>query len=510
MYTPHLPEIRDSTHSHPRSGAVYRGISAGRGKFISVEEVPRAVAFAVAKDRSQETIAIDIKSDSLRRTISNALGVYFGAASPQSPDLGTLLNNYSALKRHLETLRSLLPDYPETLEFGLLVEDLLPDRAVFDGLGMERPGGQYVLSQAQRRDLHERSIDTGLDVLDDTFRLGIMPLDVTEDTLRALSTRYVQKTLPDGFAAPREPSVPETLPETPAPRYDPVFPSGVEAEQPSSYKSFSNLALRIKKGRQTGGPGALDTPASLADHVDHFPKVGSPLRSDTLKGVNGYATDDLLGVNNGILTPLSALESSNVAVGVGGTAPIHRRTDVFHTGMGMGMGSVPPAMSAPLDSGLCEYFTSRSEGTPETDFDPLFLGARDALLPAASLPTTATTCIPGINGSLLDMGSTKGRSAHVLRQQLGRDLIASLTGLCRSVRDAVGRAEAGSPASSVSAHFASFIRVWSAGIGAFRRVTNNHPPRGLLEVLDCLVVASAMCAAADRCSGQDGGSMYFE
>lgn len=489
------------------SGAVYHGISAGRGKFIAVEHVPRAVAFAVAKDRVQETITMDIKSDPLRRTISNALGVYFGAASLQSPDVSTLLDNYSALKRHLETLHSLLLGYPETLEFRLLVEDLLPDRAVFDGLGMEKTGGPYVLSQAQRRDLHERSIDTGLDVLDDTFRLGIMPFDVTEDTLRALSIRYAQKALPDGLPAPGELSVPEALPETPAPRYDPVFPSGVEAEQPASYKSFSNLALRIK-GHQTGGSSALDTPENLADPVDHFPKVGSPPRSDSLKGINGYAADDFPGADDGVLTSLSALESPDVAVGVGGTAPIHRTMDIFHTGIRMG--PVPPAMSAPLDSNLGEYFTSRSEGIPETDFDPLFLGARDVLSPAASLPTTATTGITGINGSFLDRTSTEGKSAHMLRQQLGRDLIAALTGLCRSVRDAVGRVETGSLASTVSAHFASFIRVWGAGINAFRRVINNHPPRGLLEVLDCLVVASAMCAAAGTCSGQVGGSMYFE
>ena len=47
--------------------------------------------------------------------------------------------------------------------------------SIFDGLGLEQPS-RLPMSQAQLRDLHERSIDTGLDVLDDTFRLGIPAL----------------------------------------------------------------------------------------------------------------------------------------------------------------------------------------------------------------------------------------------------------------------------------------------------------------------------------------------
>lgn len=476
------------------SGAVYRGISAGRGKFIAVGEMPPAVAFAVAKDRSQQTITIEIKSGSLGHTISNALGIYFGAASSQSPDLGTLLDSYGVLKRHLETLHSLLPGHPEILEFRLLVEDLLQDRAIFDGLGLEQPS-RLPMSQAQLRDLHERSIDTGLDVLDDTFRLGILPFDVTEDTMRALSARYAQTALPDGLAAPDELYRREMTPGSPA-RHDPLFPSGAEPERPASYQSFSNLALRIKGLR---GDTDLEPPppSNTADSVGRYFKAGSPLRPD-----------DSLGVDNGIFTSLSALENAGVGDGLRGTT-LSRKASPFHTGMGMGPAG--PTMGAEPDDDYSEYFTSRSEGIPEIESEPVFLGARDAVLPAASLPTTSANGFPGVGiGFAGESLTTEGKSTHLLRQRLGRDLVASLTSLCRTVRDVIGQAEAGSLESSVSAHFASFIRVWSEGVGVFRRVISNHPPRGLVEVLDCLVVASTMCTAVGFCSARYNGSMYFE
>ena len=140
----------------------------------------------------------------------------------------------------------------------------------------------------------------------------------------------------------------------------------------------------------------------------------------------------------------------------------------------------------------------------------MFLRARDAVLPAASLPTTSANGFPGVGiGFAGESLTTEESLRHLLRQRLGRDLVASLTSLCRMVRDVIGQAEAGSLESSVSAHFASFIRVWSEGV---RRLPAgcNDPPRGLVEVLDCLVVASTMCTAVGFCSARYNGSMYFE
>ena len=452
------------------------------------------------KDRSQQAIAIEIKSATLGRTISNGLGVYFGAASPRPPDVNTLLNNYGALKRHLETLDSLLPGYPETLEFRLLVEDFLLDGAVFEGLELELPGPPHVISQEQLRDIHARSIDTGLDILDDSFRLGIMPFDVTDDTLRALSTRYTQTALHAGIAAPGDLGPPIIPSGSHAPRHDPVFLRDAEPEQPASYQSFSNLALRIKSAPQGSDVNSLLLP-NAEDSANRCFKAGSPLRPDTTKG---YA-DSSLGLDSDVFTSLSALENEDGPVGLGDWA-VARGTTPFHKGVGF----AGPAVSTELSGGFGEYFTSRSEGIPETDFEPLFLGSRDAVLPAASLPTTTATGILGISGDLFGGTLTEGKSVHLLRQKLGRDLVASLTSHCRTVRDAIGNAEPGSLESSISAHFTSFIRVWSEGVGVFRRVTSNHPPRGLLEVLDCLVVASAMCATVGSCSGRESGTMYFE
>ena len=136
-------------------------------------------------------MSIDIRSKSLVRTVSNAIGTYprSGDLFLPPPDLRTLLENYDPLKQHLEFLQSHIPGHPDTQEFRLLVEDILMDKAVFEGLGLEHQDRPYLLSQAQLRDLHENSVDTGLDVLDDSFSLGIMPFDMNRDLRVALCKR---------------------------------------------------------------------------------------------------------------------------------------------------------------------------------------------------------------------------------------------------------------------------------------------------------------------------------
>ncbi|MBE3049231.1 hypothetical protein IMZ48_43380 [Candidatus Bathyarchaeota archaeon] len=506
-------------------GAVYSGISAGRGKFVAAGEIATApcVVFTVAKNRLKRTISVDIQSGPLSRTIANALGTYLGPGGPHPLDLRTLLANYDTLKQHLEFLQSHLPGNPETHEFRLLVEDFLQDRAVYEGLGLEQPDRPYVVSQTQLRDLHERSLDTGLDALDDCFRLGAIPFDMGDDNLNELTKRYSQIALSGDIDTPNGPYGPTIHPESLVPPRDHVFPSsGADPEPPGSYQSFSNLALRIKGPQATGlflkPPETLPNPAPPAfDSMDRLFKVGSPFRPS--QPHEQYALDDsTVGLSSGNFTSLSVLEDMNMPIGFGDVAPLPRaRASSFHPGMA----SMDPTLSMPLDLSSCGYITSRSEGIPERDMglmnwetesEPVFFGAQThSPLSPVSLPVTTFHNVPSVSqGYGPGIPKKEKQSPHLLRQQLGRNLIASLTELCKMVRDTIGISEAGSMESSISFHFTSFKGVWDGGVRVFRQIIDNHPPRSLFEVLDCLVVASAMCTATASYKDQDDGSMYLE
>lgn len=507
-------------------GAVYSGISAGRGKFVAVDKISPApcVAFSVVKDRLKRTISVDIQSRSLTHTISNALGTYLGPVGSGSPlpDIRTLLDKYDPLKQHLEFLQSQIPDHIEAQEFRLLVEDFLLDAAVFEGLSLEQSDRPYVLSQGQLRDLHEHSVDTGLDVLDDCFRLGTIPFDMSDDDLSALTKRYSQIALSSDLVTPSLSPERWAHPKSFASLHDPVFAlGGAEPEPPGSHQSFSDLALRIK-GPELESPSPcifnppLNQVPTAEDSVDHFFKIESPLRPGPT--YERHALDDsAVGLSSDGFTSLTELENPNMFGGFGESAPPRRaRASSFHNGMGL----IDTALDIPPEADFGQYTTSRSKGALvdgigmlswETVSEPVLFGARpSSSLPVPPVPTPAFHGAPSVSLTYGSKMLKEKQSSHLLRQQLGRNLIASLTGLCKTVRGAVGKSEAGSLESTTSSHFTSFMTVWSGGIRAFRQAIDNHPPRGLVEVLDCLVVATAMCTAMESYKDQDDGSMYFE
>ncbi|CAI4212906.1 unnamed protein product [Parascedosporium putredinis] len=104
------------------------------------------------------------------------------------------------------------------------------------------------------------------------------------------------------------------------------------------------------------------------------------------------------------------------------------------------------------------------------------------------------------------LGAHKRRSAQMRRQILGKNLITYLDCLCRRVRDTLAGSAAGTLEATLALHFSSFAKVWDGGLAAFRQVINNHPPSGLIEVVDCLVVASALCTS--MCN--DDSAMYLQ
>ena len=484
------------------------------------------IVFAAKKNRSKRTVSIIVQSASLRRSVSNVLGFHPCSVDGHLSDISLLLNDYVRLKHHLEFLHSHLPGHFETQEFRLLVEDFLLDRCVFDGLGIEQPDRPYTISQEQFRDIHERSVDTGLDVLDDSFRLGALPFDIGDDDLNALTERYSQIALssdrisPNGLSGSNMRSTDLTLHHE-----DPMFaPVRAAPDQPGSYHSFSNLSVRIKGPEAWGTfPNSFDTPQNepltAVDSWDRFFKAGSPLRpSHTYER---YTLDDsAVGLSTGGYTSLSAIEDTSMSIGLDSFIPPFRaRANSFHNGMGPVADSATHIPMSGDSDELISYFSERipTKDTnlldQETESQPvMFEGTCDNTSSLAiALHKTVLHDIPDPDQSCnARKPSWEGQSSHVRRQQLGRNLITSLNGLCRKVRDAIGKPAAGSFESSIFNHFASFMGVWDGGIRVFRQIIDNQPPRGLLEVLDCLVVASAMSTAISSYDNYDDGSMYFE
>ncbi|KAH7309504.1 hypothetical protein B0I35DRAFT_82684 [Stachybotrys elegans] len=82
------------------------------------------------------------------------------------------------------------PHSQDTAEMRLLIRDLLLDKAVYEGIGMEvfRQRGIWPETLVQR--IHQRSIEAGLDEIEDCFVLGLIPEPMNRDYMEALNARY--------------------------------------------------------------------------------------------------------------------------------------------------------------------------------------------------------------------------------------------------------------------------------------------------------------------------------
>ncbi|KPM37280.1 hypothetical protein AK830_g9291 [Neonectria ditissima] len=174
------------------SGHVYRALSSGSGKYVEIGarcSLP-TLSFIVEKDRFTRSITVEIISLGLKQAVCHAIRHPTASLASLELDFNTVLKNYKALKAHLKSIRERYPYDDVTSEMQLLVEDLLLERALYDGMNMDVLRQRQVLCVAHLQDIHARNVSTGLNEIEDCFSLGLIPDNISEQYLEALNLRY--------------------------------------------------------------------------------------------------------------------------------------------------------------------------------------------------------------------------------------------------------------------------------------------------------------------------------
>lgn len=174
------------------SGHVYRALSSGSGKYVEIGarcSLP-TLAFIVEKDRFSRSITVEITSLGLKQAVSHAIRQPTASAASLELPFNTVLKNYEALKAHLNDLRERYPYDDVTSEMQLLVEDLLLERALYDGMNMDLLRQRQILCVAHLQDIHAQNVDIGLNEIEDCFSLGLIPDNISEQYLEAMNLRY--------------------------------------------------------------------------------------------------------------------------------------------------------------------------------------------------------------------------------------------------------------------------------------------------------------------------------
>ncbi|KAK2017750.1 hypothetical protein LZ32DRAFT_417234 [Colletotrichum eremochloae] len=502
------------------SGDVFQAVSPGSGVYLPLHSSPGPLpAFSVSKCRSSKTIGVEIRSLTLLQTLAIAM--------PSPFDFPSILSNYAKLKSHLHHLETISPSHSATVELRLLVVDLLLDRALYAGIGTETYRSNGNLSLGQLHDMHQRSVDAGLDDLDACFSLGLLP-DVMDDAyLEALAAKFTELSLAGDMTALYN-------------LCEPVVRSGeVEWEMNTDlllelldrglldiYRYVLDLASRTRD-RSSGQTASFlrditHDPLHVAIRLGHIQQVDSLLQQGT--SFLGVHHSDLAegSAKHVVLTPLSAavywrqprivraILSKNIfadgmkeavamavsdgddeimqilfsfgVMNVSGTPVSNNPFEPFaELGLlnqvgGGGVPLVPPGVEIAVDFEDCQHPLSNDKPGPSVAIQETNRQERDRA--ATNMPKE----------------SIRHKPWRHRRRVLGQTLVLHMRALCCQLRD-VCICSDHLEVRDVASKFAFADSVWGRGLKAFRGLMQDSPPSTLLEVVDSLVVANAIYLA---------------
>ncbi|KAK1990508.1 hypothetical protein LX36DRAFT_403725 [Colletotrichum falcatum] len=508
--SPHCPGLAHGC------GDVFQAVSPGSGVYLPLHSSPAPLpAFAVSKCRSSKTIGVEIRSLTLLQTLAIAM--------PSPFDFPSILSNYSKLKSHLHHLETISPSHSATVELRLLVIDLLLDRALYAGIGTETYRSNGHLSLGQLHDMHQRSVDAGLDDLDACFSLGLLP-DVMDDAyLEALASKFTELALAGDMTALYN-------------LCEPVIRSGeVEWEmntdlllelldrgQLDIYRYVLDLASRTRDS-------SLGHTASFLRDITHDPlhvaiRLGHVQQVDTLL----QQGSSFLGVHHSnlsegsaehvVLTPLSAAVYWRQPRIVRAILSKNIFADGMKEAVAMAVSDGDSEIMQILFSfGVMDVSTTPAPDNPFESFADLSLlnqaGAGQVPLapPGVEVAVHFEEHQPPLNSSGLgpsagmqgtdrqERDRAAGMSKEPVRRKprrhrrrvLGQTLVLHMRALCSQLRDVCICSEH-AEVRDVASKYAFADSVWGRGLKAFRALMQDSPPSTLPEVVDSLVVANAI------------------
>jgi hypothetical protein len=120
-------------------------------------------------------VTIAFRSRHLKQIISHVLGQDVIPPLQLTLDFGQVLQHYVDLRFELDELDCHSPYGDTTKEMRLLVDDILLERSLYDGLDINLLRQQGIISTALLQDIHQRNMDIGINDLEECFRLGQTP-----------------------------------------------------------------------------------------------------------------------------------------------------------------------------------------------------------------------------------------------------------------------------------------------------------------------------------------------
>ncbi|KAI3554395.1 hypothetical protein CABS03_06948 [Colletotrichum abscissum] len=495
------------------SGEVFQAVSPGSGVYLPLYSSPTSQpAFTVSKSRLSKTIEIEYQSLTLLQSLAIAM--------PSPFDLPDLLKNYAILKAYLHHLENVSPSHPTTVELRLLVRDLLLDRALFAGIGTEVYRSSGILSIGQLHDMHQRSIDAGLDDLDACFALGLLP-DVLDDAfLEALASKFTELALAGDLTALHDLCEPvvrtgevewETNPD--------LLLELLDRGRLDIYRYVLDLASRTRD-KSTSQPGPFlrditNDPLHVAIRLGHIAQAENLLQQGvTFLGV--YADDEVGGGTDPVvLTPFSAAvywgqaeivraillrtplpEGLREAIAI---AVSDENTQIMEIMLAFGFMDVPQS-TAPDDTFDCFAGLSIMEATPTAALPRVSSGLNCTGIQPNGIPSltsshhTNHTSVPGSRRHDREADAPKERvrrrcSRH-RRRLLGQSLVSSMEILCSQFHGACDCSDH-EELRDLAGDYVHSNTVWDRGLGVFRGLMQDSPPSSLVEVFDALLVANA-------------------
>ncbi|RSL94818.1 hypothetical protein CEP52_012430 [Fusarium oligoseptatum] len=176
------------------SGHIYQAVSSGSGKYVTVGsrcDMP-PLAFIVEKNRVMKTTTIAVHGRDLKRAIARAIPEVEVKPFELALDFNTVVKHYADLKESVDYLSTWEPYTDTSREMELLVNDLLLERALYDGLDLESLREQGILSSTHIHAIRERCVDLGLADLEICHRIGQSSEHQKEEYLKSQNYRIYQ------------------------------------------------------------------------------------------------------------------------------------------------------------------------------------------------------------------------------------------------------------------------------------------------------------------------------
>ncbi|KAF6830658.1 ankyrin repeat protein [Colletotrichum plurivorum] len=506
------------------SGDTFKAISHGSGIYMPLHSSSGPnPAFTLSKCRLSRTIDLEVQSLSLLQSLAIAM--------PSPFDFPSVLASYSLLKSHLEYLETISPAHPTTAEFRLLVRDLLLDRALFAGIGTEFYFSQGLLGLHQLHDMHQRSVDAGLDDIDACFSLGLLPDAVTDEYLERLVSNFRRLALAGDLTALRD-------------LCEPVVRSGeiqwqsnpdlllelLNLDRLDIYQYVLDLASRTRDDATDDQDGSRSQLKDITNDPFHM-----AIQLGHAEHVEGFLQRgaSFLGLYEGeepctpiVLAPLSAaafwgqpsiarliLRYSPLQEGGQQAAVIAcSNNDEEMMQVLLSFGVIGPPITSLTDD-TAESFVGLSimdQGLEMPQKVAPGFGIEERKHLTATVVNDPTQPhrpqkAPSRPRKRPPKEPIRPKERRQRRHLLGRNLVSVMGSLCSQLRNVCS--------TSTHAELRDFGQdyiyengVWRRGLDVFRGLMQDSPPSTLDQVVDALLVANAVCLAFQK----DNGSLLIQ